>query len=291
MEIKMRNPKWTLNYNGRDAGDEHSILSPHKGPHSCLGQKWRVHSIPACVWRIKSKFTCPRTPIFKGEASWLAFNRQGNWIPNYSAKRKGSWFLRGWATPAFKNQKSNVLNPILGNPSAPFLLHNVSNSHISLPSQIPSGRMGWDRHRLTTSKQNSWVSVKAWRCLCSSPGVGNLLLTPLVRLMRREIQQVGSGVSCQAGTQLGDHGTKKNPKKSPGIGLGSWRVKAAAGLHLQTAQGMQEVDLTECQSIPSERITFNLRWKPPRGASWHLPNHRKWIFSVYIDFLISLFME
>lgn len=64
----------------------------------------------------------------------------------------------------------------------------------------------------------------------------------------------------------------------------SWGVTAAAGLHLQTAQGMQEVDLTECQSIPSERITFNLHWKPPCGASWHLQNHRKWIFSVYIDF-------
>lgn len=138
-------------------------------------------------------------------------------LGNYSAKRKGPWFLRGWTPPAFKRQKANVLNPILGNPSAPFLLCNISNPHIPLPSQIhslPSRQAGVGEARAHNFKQNPWASGKAWKWLCSCPGGGDLLLTPLVDFMVREIKQVGSGVNCQAGIQLGDYGTKK-----PGIGL------------------------------------------------------------------------
>lgn len=151
----------------------HGGLNLNSPPHEC--QHWRDKprgwfSIDKCTVPSPGKLLCQEKGI-------MIFERL-----NYTSLQK--------------NQKANVLNPILRNPSPPFLLHNVS--HMSLPSHIhssPSGRLGWERHRLTALKQNSWASVKAWKWLCSCPGVGDLLLAPLVPLMGTEIKRVGSSWS------------------------------------------------------------------------------------------------
>lgn len=132
-------------------------------------------------------------------------------------QEKGTLIFERLNSISLWKTKSQCFKPILGNPSAPFLLRNISNPHIPLPSQIhslPSRQAGVGEARAHNFKQNPWASGKAWKWLCSCPGGGDLLLTPLVDFMVREIKQVGSGVNCQAGIQLGDYGTKK-----PGIGL------------------------------------------------------------------------
>lgn len=89
--------------------------------------------------------------------------------------------------------------------------------------KVGRGRLGEAQaHNWKTKLLSFWKSLEVSAQL---PSAGDLLLTSLVNLMRREIKQVGSGVSCQARTQLGDNGTKK---AKIGLGMGSVSQKCTA---------------------------------------------------------------
>lgn len=202
-----------------------------------------------------------------------------------------------------KKQKANVLNPILRNPSPPFLLHNVS--HMSLPSHIHIRQAGVGEAQVHSFKTKLLSFCKSLEvALQLSRGWGPSFGTS--RSLYGKGNQT-SGIKLEWTARQGPSWVIMAQKRGIGLCMGSVSqkctakavsgvsdhgVKVAAGLRLQTAQGHARSWFNFMSEHPKWEDYLQSTLETSTWSFLAFANSPKMnIFSVYIDFFISLFME